>query len=66
MLAMNRRLLAYHEQVQTRLDWRWNEVRDVQRLAGRTLGLIGLTSRRRGDTTPGSATSTSCSAPRTS
>jgi D-3-phosphoglycerate dehydrogenase len=28
--------------VQTRRDWRWNEVRDVQRLAGRTLGLIGF------------------------
>ena len=24
------------------MDWRWNEVRDVQRLAGRTLGLIGF------------------------
>jgi phosphoglycerate dehydrogenase-like enzyme len=42
LLALNRRLLAYHEQVQTHHDWRWNEVRDVQRLAGRTLGLIGF------------------------
>jgi D-3-phosphoglycerate dehydrogenase len=42
LLALNRRLLDYHEQVQTRLDWRWNEVRDVQRLAGRTIGLIGF------------------------
>jgi D-3-phosphoglycerate dehydrogenase len=42
LLALNRRLLAYHEQVQTHLDWRWNEVRGVQRLAGRTLGLIGF------------------------
>jgi phosphoglycerate dehydrogenase-like enzyme len=42
MLALNRRLLAYHEQVQQRLDWRWNEVHDVHRLAGRTLGLIGF------------------------
>ena len=42
LLALNRRLLAYHEQVQTHGDWRWNEVRDVQRLAGRTLGLIGF------------------------
>lgn len=42
LLALNRRLLAYHEQVRTRRDWRWNEVRDVQRLAGRTLGLIGF------------------------
>ena len=42
LLALNRRLLAYHEQVQTHRDWRWNEVRDVQRLAGRTMGLIGF------------------------
>jgi D-3-phosphoglycerate dehydrogenase len=42
LLALNRRLLAYHEQVQTRRDWRWNEVRDVQRLAGRAMGLIGF------------------------
>lgn len=42
LLAMTRRLLAYHEQVQTHRDWRWNEVRDVQRLAGRTMGLIGF------------------------
>jgi D-3-phosphoglycerate dehydrogenase len=42
LLALNRRLFAYHEQVQTHRDWRWNEVRDVQRLAGRTMGLIGF------------------------
>ena len=42
ILAMNRRLFAYHEQVQVRRDWRWNEVRDVQRLAGKTLGLVGF------------------------
>ena len=42
LLALNRRLLAYHEQVQTHLDWRWNEVRDVRRLAGQTMGLIGF------------------------
>jgi phosphoglycerate dehydrogenase-like enzyme len=42
LLALNRRLLAYHEQVQTHRDWRWDQVRDVQRLAGRTLGLIGF------------------------
>ena len=42
LLALNRRLLAYHEQVQTHRDWRWNEVRDVQRLAGQTMGLIGF------------------------
>jgi len=42
ILALNRRLLAYHEQVHVRRDWRWNEVRDVQRLSGKTLGLIGF------------------------
>jgi D-3-phosphoglycerate dehydrogenase len=42
LLALNRHLLAYHQQVQTHRDWRWNEVRDVQRLAGRTMGLIGF------------------------
>jgi D-3-phosphoglycerate dehydrogenase len=42
MLALNRRLLAYHEQVQARLDWRWDQVRGIERLAGRTLGLIGF------------------------
>ncbi len=42
LLALNRRLLAYHHQVQTDRDWRWNEVRGVQRLAGQTLGLVGF------------------------
>lgn len=42
LLALNRRLLAYHRQVQVDRDWRWNEVRGVQRLAGQTLGLIGF------------------------
>lgn len=42
MLALNRRLLDYHRQVQIRRDWRWNEVHGVQRLKGQTLGLIGF------------------------
>ena len=42
ILALNRRLLAYHEQVQTRRDWRWSEVRGLQRLAGQALGLMGF------------------------
>ncbi len=42
MLALNRRLLDYHRQVQTLKDWRWNEVHGVQRLKGQTLGLIGF------------------------
>ena len=42
LLALNRHLLAYHHQVQVGRNWRWNEVRGVQRLAGQTLGLIGF------------------------
>jgi D-3-phosphoglycerate dehydrogenase len=42
MLALNRKLPAYHRQVQTGLDWRWNAVHGVRRLAGQTLGLIGF------------------------
>ena len=42
ILALNRRLLDYHRQVQTLKDWRWNEVHGVQRLKGQTLGLIGF------------------------
>lgn len=42
LLALNRRLLAYHEQVQVRRSWRWNEVRGLRRLAGQTLGLVGF------------------------
>jgi len=42
LLALNRHLLAYHHQVQTDRNWRWNEVRGVQRLADQTLGLIGF------------------------
>lgn len=42
LLALNRRLLAYHHQVQVGRDWRWNEVHGVRRLAGQTLGLVGF------------------------
>ncbi len=42
LLALNRKLFAYHRQVQSDLDWRWNLVQGVRRLAGRTLGLIGF------------------------
>lgn len=42
MLALNRRLLDYHRQVQTLKDWRWNEIHGVQRLKRQTLGLIGF------------------------
>lgn len=42
LLALNRKLLAYHRQVQVGRDWRWNTVRGVRRLAGQTLGLVGF------------------------
>ena len=42
LLALNRRLLAYHRQVQERHSWLWNEIHGVRRLAGQTLGLIGF------------------------
>ena len=42
LLALNRKLFAYHRQVQVDRDWRWNLVQGVQRLSGRTLGLIGF------------------------
>ena len=38
LLALERRLLAYHRQVKDRKDWRWNEVRGARRLAGRLAG----------------------------
>jgi D-3-phosphoglycerate dehydrogenase len=42
LLALNRRLLAYHRQVQDGHSWRWNEVQGLKRLAGQTLGLVGF------------------------
>ncbi len=42
LLALNRQLLAYHQQVQTDRNWSWNAVRGLRRLAGQTLGLVGL------------------------
>ncbi|MGE0032131.1 MAG: C-terminal binding protein [Steroidobacteraceae bacterium] len=42
LLALNRKLLAYHRQVREGRSWRWNEVRGVRRLAGQTLGLVGF------------------------
>lgn len=42
LLALNRRLPAYHHQVQTDREWHWNAIQGVQRLAGQTLGLIGF------------------------
>lgn len=42
LLALSRRLLDYHRQVQADYDWRWNAITGIQRLAGRTLGLVGF------------------------
>jgi D-3-phosphoglycerate dehydrogenase len=42
LLALNRRLLAYHRQVQAGRSWRWNEIHGVRRLACQMLGLIGF------------------------
>lgn len=42
LLALNRKLIAYHRQVQEGRSWRWNEIHGVRRLAGQTLGLVGF------------------------
>ncbi|MFO0576234.1 MAG: C-terminal binding protein [Polyangia bacterium] len=42
LLALSRRLLDYHRQVQDGHDWRWDAIKGVRRLAGRTLGLVGF------------------------
>ena len=42
LLALNRRLLDYHHQVQVEHDFRWNRVRGLRRLSGQTLGLVGF------------------------
>ena len=42
LLALNRQIVAYHEQVQKGRSWRWNEITGIRRLAGQTLGIIGF------------------------
>lgn len=42
MLALCRRLLEYHEQVQTDHLWQWDSLSGLRSLADMTLGLIGL------------------------
>jgi D-3-phosphoglycerate dehydrogenase len=42
LLALNRQILAYDEQVRKRRSWRWNEITGIRRLAGQTLGIIGF------------------------
>jgi D-3-phosphoglycerate dehydrogenase len=42
MLALNRKLMSYHAQVQRGKSWAYDEVTGIRRLAGQTLGIIGL------------------------
>ncbi|MFT5140978.1 MAG: phosphoglycerate dehydrogenase-like enzyme [Rhodothermales bacterium] len=42
ILAMNRKLLAYHSQVQEQKSWAFNGVTGIRRLSGQTLGLVGF------------------------
>jgi D-3-phosphoglycerate dehydrogenase len=42
LLALERRLIDYHRQVQEGHSWRWNDVTGIRRLAGRSLGLVGF------------------------
>ena len=41
MLALNRRLFDYRDQVENRLSWAWDEISGLRRLSGQTLGLVG-------------------------
>jgi phosphoglycerate dehydrogenase-like enzyme len=42
LLALERRLRDYDRQVQSSHSWRWNDIQGIERLAGRTLGLVGF------------------------
>jgi phosphoglycerate dehydrogenase-like enzyme len=42
MLALCRRLLEYHEQVQTKDLWQWDALTGLRSLGDMTLGLVGL------------------------
>jgi D-3-phosphoglycerate dehydrogenase len=42
MLALNRKLLQYHRQVQQDRSWAWNDIRGIFRLKGQVLGIIGM------------------------
>ncbi len=42
MLALNRKLLQYHRQVQQDRSWAWNDIRGIVRLTGQVLGVIGM------------------------
>ncbi len=42
MLALCRRLLEYHDQVQTENRWQFNSLSGLRRLRGMTLGIVGF------------------------
>jgi D-3-phosphoglycerate dehydrogenase len=42
LLALNRKLLEWHRQVQTETLWQWDSIPGVKRLTGQTLGIVGL------------------------
>jgi phosphoglycerate dehydrogenase-like enzyme len=42
ILALNRKLIIYHQQVQQQKDWTFTKVKGVSRLAGQNLGIIGF------------------------
>jgi D-3-phosphoglycerate dehydrogenase len=42
LLALERKLLDYHRQVQVAHDFRWNAVTGIRRLSGQSLGLVGF------------------------
>ena len=42
LLALERKLLDYHRQVQVAHDFRWNTVTGIRRLSGQSLGLVGF------------------------
>lgn len=42
LLTLERRLRDYDRQVQSAHSWRWNDIQGIERLAGRTLGLVGF------------------------
>ena len=42
ILALNRKLMSYHKQVQQEKSWAFDKVTGIRRLAGQTLGIIGF------------------------
>jgi len=42
ILALNRKLFAYHQQVQDQLSWAYDDISGIHRLSGQSLGIIGF------------------------